>query len=81
MEDQGHRVAASELRQFIERYEKLDEDRVQIAGDQKNVLAEAKFRGYDVKIMRKLIAMRKKSPNEIQEEEALLTMYREALGM
>ncbi|MSU88679.1 DUF2312 domain-containing protein [Rhodobacteraceae bacterium 2CG4] len=85
LEDDGprdiHRVTAAELRQFIERYERLEAEKKDIADQQKEVMAEAKGRGYDPKIMRKLITLRKKDPQEISEEEAILDLYKEALGM
>lgn len=81
MSQDSYRVTAEELRQFIERYERLEAEKKDIADQQKEVLAEAKARGYDVKVMRKLIAERKREPDDIAEEEAVLEMYREALGM
>ncbi len=75
------RVTAGELRQFVERYERLEEEKKAIADHQKEVMAEAKGRGYDVKVLKKLIALRKKDPQDISEEEAILQVYREALGM
>ncbi len=81
MTEQTYRVASDELRQFIERYEALEEERVVITGQQKEVLAEAGSRGYDTKVLRKLIALRKRDLNEVAEEEAILQMYKEALGM
>jgi uncharacterized protein (UPF0335 family) len=75
------RVTAGELRQFIERYERLDEEKRAIGDHMKEVMAEAKGRGYDVKVLKKLIALRKKDPQDISEEEAILQVYREALGM
>ncbi|PQO22243.1 hypothetical protein C2I36_14135 [Rhodobacteraceae bacterium WD3A24] len=74
-------VTASELRQFIERYEHLEAEKKEIADQQKEVMAEAKGRGYDTKVMRKVIALRKRDRDEIAEEEAVLEMYKEALGM
>lgn len=74
-------VAAEELRQFIERYERLEEDKKAIATDQKELMAEAKGRGYCVKSMRKIIAERKRNPDDLAEEEAILEIYRHALGM
>ena len=74
-------VAAAELKQFIERYEHLDAEKRDLADQMKEVMAEAKGRGYDTKVMRKLIAMRKRDRNELAEEEAVLEMYRQALGM
>uniref|UniRef100_A0A6M3JHV7 GapR-like DNA-binding domain-containing protein n=1 Tax=viral metagenome TaxID=1070528 RepID=A0A6M3JHV7_9ZZZZ len=79
--DQSYRVTADELRQFIERFERLEMEKKDIADQQKEVMAEAKGRGYDTKIIRKIIALRKKSSDEIAEEEAILEMYKEALGM
>lgn len=78
---ESYRVTAAELRQFIERWERLDVEREDIADQQKEVMAEAKARGYDTKIMRKVIALRKRDPDDIAEEEAVLDMYREALGL
>lgn len=75
------RVAAGELRQFIERFEHLDAEKKEIADQQKEVMAEAKGRGYDTKAIRKLIALRKRTPDEIAEEAAVLEMYKTALGM
>jgi uncharacterized protein (UPF0335 family) len=74
-------VAAGELRQFIERYERLESEKKDIADAQKEVMAEAKGRGYDTKVMRKVIALRKRDANDIAEEEAVLDMYKSALGM
>lgn len=78
---ENYRVTAGELRQFVERYERLDEEKKAIAEQQKEVMAEAKGRGYDVKVLRKIIALRKRDENDISEEEAVLEMYKEALGM
>lgn len=77
----SYRVAASELRQFVERFERLEAEKKDIADQQKEVMAEAKSRGYDTKVMRKVIALRKKDPQEVSEEEAVLEIYKEALGM
>ena len=79
--DSSYRVTADELRQFIERIERLDAERKDLAEQQKEVMAEAKGRGYDTKVMRKLITMRRRDKDDIAEEEALLEMYKEALGM
>ena len=75
-----HRVAASELRQFIERYEGLEVEK-NIADQQKEVMAEAKGRGYDTRVMRKLIVLRKRDQSEIAEEEAILDLYKGVMGM
>lgn len=77
----AYKVTAAELRQFIERYERLDQEKKDIADQQKEVMAEARGRGYDVKVLRKLIALRKKDPADVSEEEAILEVYKEALGM
>ena len=79
--DTSYRVTADELRQFIERIERLDMEKKDIAEQQKEVMAEAKGRGYDTKVMRKVIALRKRDQDDIAEEEAVLEMYKEALGM
>ncbi|MFK7877013.1 MAG: DUF2312 domain-containing protein [Paracoccaceae bacterium] len=77
----SYRVTADELRQFIERFERLEAEKKDIAEQQKEVMAEAKSRGYDTKVMRKVIALRKRDQDDIAEEEAVLEMYKEALGM
>ena len=74
-------VAADELKQFIERIERLEEEKAGIAGDIKEVFAEIKGRGFDTKAIRKIIAIRKKDHEERQEEEAILELYMQALGM
>jgi uncharacterized protein (UPF0335 family) len=77
----SYRVTADELRQFVERFERLEQEKKDIADQQKEVMAEAKARGYDTKVMRKIVALRKRDPNDISEEEAVLELYKEALGM
>ena len=77
----AYAVTADELRQFIERYERLDAEKADIADQQKEVMAEAKGRGYDTAVMRKIIAMRKRDKEDLAEEEAILEMYKSALGM
>ncbi|MEL7212365.1 MAG: DUF2312 domain-containing protein [Pseudomonadota bacterium] len=79
--DASYRVTADELRQFVERVERLEQEKKDIADQVKEVMAEAKGRGYDTKVMRKVIALRKRDQNDIAEEEAVLEMYKEALGM
>ncbi len=74
-------VAAAELRQLIERIERLEEEKAALQDDIKEVMAEAKGRGYDTKAIRTIIRLRKKDPNERQEEEALIELYMNALGM
>jgi len=79
--DEAYKVTADELRQFIERYEQLESEKADAAEQQKELMAEAKGRGYDTRVMRKVIAMRKRKPDELAEEEAILEMYKTALGM
>jgi uncharacterized protein (UPF0335 family) len=74
-------VTADELRQFIERYERLETEVKDLKDSQKEVMAEAKGRGYDTKVMRKIIAMRKRNRDDIANEEAITEMYMSALGM
>lgn len=74
-------VAADELRSFIERWERLQAEKQEIADQQKEVMAEAKGRGYDTKAMRKIINMRKRNRDDIAQEEAVIEMYMSALGM
>ncbi|APX10699.1 DUF2312 domain-containing protein [Tateyamaria omphalii] len=78
---ESYRVTADELRQFIERFERLEAEKKDIAEQQKEVMAEAKARGYDTRVMRKVIALRKRDSDDIAEEEAVLELYKEALGM
>lgn len=76
-----YRITASELREIVERYERLQEDKDAIGDQQKEVMASAKARGYDTPTVRRLLKLRKKDANQIAEEDALLDMYREALGI
>lgn len=80
-DDQAYGVAAEELRQFIEQYEQLEAEKKDITERQKEVMAEAKARGYDTKVMKKIVALRKRDRDDIAEEEAILEMYKSALGM
>lgn len=77
----GGRVAADELRLLIERAERLEEEKQGISDDIRDVMSEAKSRGYDPKAIRKILAIRKKKKDEYQEEEAILETYLQALGM
>jgi len=76
-----HGVARDQLRAFIERIERLEEEKKTIADDIKDVYAEAKGTGFDTKILKKVIALRKKDDQERMEEEAILETYLAALGM
>jgi uncharacterized protein (UPF0335 family) len=73
--------AQGQLKSFIERIERLEEEKKAIATDIKEVYGEAKATGFDTQIMRKIVALRKKDSAERQEEEALLDLYLSALGM
>ena len=77
----SYRVTAEELRQFVERFERLEIEKKDISDQQKEVMAEAKSRGYDTRIMRKIVSLRKRDLEDIAEEEAILIMYKTALGM
>jgi len=79
--DKAYRGTASELRQFVEQLERLDAEKKDLAEQQKEVMSSAKSRGFDTKVLRKVIALRKRDKDEIAEEEAVLDMYKEALGM
>ncbi|MCQ8783263.1 DUF2312 domain-containing protein [Mangrovibrevibacter kandeliae] len=74
-------VAADELKQFVERIERLEEEKKTISDDIKDVYGEAKSRGFDVKVMRRIVSLRKQDKNERQEMEAILDLYMQALGM
>ena len=77
----NYAVTAEELRQFIERIEQLEAEKKDIAEQIKEVMAEAKGRGYDTKVLRKLIAIRKRRADDLAEEEAILAVYKAAVGM
>ncbi|MGC2856408.1 DUF2312 domain-containing protein [Novispirillum sp. DQ9] len=73
--------AAEQLRSFIERIERLEEEKGNIASDIKDVYSEAKGTGFDTKAMRAVIRLRKKEAHEREEEEQLLELYRQAVGV
>jgi uncharacterized protein (UPF0335 family) len=77
----GGHVAADELRLLIERAERLEEEKKGIADDIKDVMAEAKGRGYDPKAIRTILSIRKKKKEAYQEEQSILEVYMQALGM
>ena len=77
----SYNVTADELRQFVERYEQLEAEKKDVADQQKEVMAEAKGRGYDTRVLRKVVALRKRTPDDIAEEETILELYKTALGM
>jgi uncharacterized protein (UPF0335 family) len=74
-------VSAAQLRSIIERIEHLEEEKKSVAEQIKEVYAEAKGNGFDPKILRKIVSLRKKDMEERQEEEAMLDLYMQALGM
>ena len=74
-------VAADRLRSIVERIERLDEERKALGSDIKDIYSESKSAGFDPKVIRKLIAIRKQEPADVAEQEALLDTYRLALGM
>ena len=74
-------IAADRLRSFIERIERLEEDRAGLNSDIREVLSEAKSAGFDTKTIRQIVRLRKLDPNERQEQEHLLEVYRSAVGL
>lgn len=74
-------VAPDQLRAFVERIERLEEEKKAIADDIKDVYAEAKANGFDVKVLRKVVSLRKQDKAEREEMEAILELYLDALGM
>ncbi len=74
-------IAADRLRSIIERIERLEEERKSLADDIKDIYAEAKSAGFDVKVVRQVVRLRKQEPAEVEEQETLLDLYRRALGM
>lgn len=74
-------LSADTLRSFVERYESLEDEKKNIADLQKEVMSEAKSAGYDVKVLRAVIALRKADPDQLSEFEAVLELYKQALGM
>ncbi|MBV8962374.1 MAG: DUF2312 domain-containing protein [Hyphomicrobiales bacterium] len=74
-------VAPDLLKAFVERIERLEEEKASIAGDVKEVYAEAKAQGFDTKILRKVVSLRRRDAAERREEEEILDLYLQALGM
>lgn len=84
MTEPGHNsgnVTADRLRSIVERIERLEEEKKALTGDIKDIYAEAKSGGFDVKVLRQLINIRKQEPADVEERETLLDVYRRALGM
>lgn len=78
--DNESKFAGDQLKTIVERIENLEEEKKTISDDIKEVYGEAKANGYDVKIIRKIIARRKRDANEIAEEEAIMDLYLQHLG-
>jgi uncharacterized protein (UPF0335 family) len=76
-----HGIASERLRSFIERIERLEEEKASLSGDIREVYAEAKGVGFDAKIMRAIVRLRKLDSAERQEQDALLNLYKQALGI
>ena len=74
-------ISGERLKSFIERIERLEEEKAALAADIKDVFAEAKGNGFDTKILKQVIALRKKDASKRAEEQALLSVYMDALGM
>jgi uncharacterized protein (UPF0335 family) len=74
-------VAGDQLRSYIERIERLEEEKAALAADVREVFAEAKGNGFDVKIMRQILRLRKMDGDDRAEQEALLDVYKRAIGM
>ena len=74
-------IAGDRLRSLIDRIERLEEERKALGSDIKDIFAEAKAAGFDVKVLRQLIRIRKQEPAEVEEQETLLDLYKRAIGM
>ncbi|TXH34044.1 MAG: DUF2312 domain-containing protein [Rhodospirillaceae bacterium] len=74
-------IAADRLKSFIERIERLEEEKAAIGGDVKEVYAEAKSSGFDTKIMRQIVRLRKMEAHDREEQEQLLDLYKQAIGL
>jgi len=74
-------ITAEQLKAYVERIERLEEEKAAIAADVREVYAEAKANGFDVKIMRQVVRLRKMDSEDRSEQEALLDLYKRALGM
>lgn len=73
-------IAADRLLSIIERVERLEEERKGLAGDIKDIFTEAKSAGFDIKVIKQIIRIRKQEPSEVEEQETLLSIYRRAIG-
>ncbi|MER5171619.1 DUF2312 domain-containing protein [Thioclava kandeliae] len=79
--DAAYQVTADELRQFIEQHESLEAEKKDLVKQQADIMSEAKARGYDTKVIKEIIAIRKQDKNKLAEKEAILDIYKQALGM
>ena len=79
--DRVNATVGDEIRQFLERWEHLAAEKKDVADQQKEVMAEAKGRGYNTKALRRILAIRARNEMELAEEEAILDLYKAALGM
>jgi uncharacterized protein (UPF0335 family) len=79
--DETQSVAADQLKSIIERIERLEEEKKALSDDIKDVYGEAKANGFDTKVLRKIVSLRKQDRDERMEEEAILELYKQALGM
>ncbi|MCY4301160.1 MAG: DUF2312 domain-containing protein [Aestuariivita sp.] len=77
----AHHVSADELRQIVQQYEEFEAQRIDIVNLQKDIMANAKANGYDTRVLRKLISLRKRDRDEVAQEEAILDAYKTALAM
>jgi uncharacterized protein (UPF0335 family) len=80
-EEKPTNVAGERLRSIVDRIERLEEERKALGSDIKDIYSEAKSAGFDIKVLRQLIRIRKQEPAEVEEAETLLDVYRRALGM
>ena len=79
--DEINTATAGQLKAFIERIERLEEEKKSIADDIKDVYAESKANGFDTKVLRKIVSLRKQDANERKEQDEILALYLNALGM
>lgn len=81
MGDNAHKATAEQIRAYIERYERLEAEKQDVMLGQKEIMSEAKGNGFNVKALRKIIADRKRDANDLAEEQALIELYKSALGI
>lgn len=84
MSEAGHNsgnISAERLRSIVERWERLDEEVAALRSDQRDIMQEAASAGFDKKVLRQLIAIRKRDPADVEEQDALLDTYKHAIGM